>query len=324
MRILFFLIFVPVQILWLPLSILGAAITGYRQLVISGRLGVSQTAIEILHGRYTMDIFGMRDDPASRELAWGLPNASPGGLWLTLTPLWIAYKLTGTLALYPRRVPPGEESLMDMVPTRTSYFDDILRDVLPQMQQFIALGAGFDTRTVGPLMTEGLRPYEVDQQSTQALKRKTYTARGVDTTGVEFITVDFSKDDLFNTLRQVESYDQNVPTTYLWEGVTLYLTEAAVRRNLHELKVNSAEGSRVLLDIYSSTSSLMEMAQKGAMKKSLDMTDEGLLFGLDFSADYENRLREFIESVGLTLGRTEFIGYNAEKGPYMVVAELIL
>lgn len=74
---------------------IGIALTGYRQLWVSKRLGVSQTAIEIINGRWTMHIFGMRNDPATAELMSVLPNTSVVGLWLTLFPLWVQFKLSG-------------------------------------------------------------------------------------------------------------------------------------------------------------------------------------------------------------------------------------
>ena len=57
-------------------------------------------------------------------------------------------------------------------------------------------------------------------------------------------------------------------------------------------------------------------------KKMLEYTNEGLGFVLPFATDFEGELRRFIESEGLQLGETFFMGANNEKGPYMVVAEL--
>ena len=69
MQILSFLVFVVLQILFLPLVVLGVAWVAYTQMVVSKRIGVSQTAIEVINGRWTMHVFGMRDDPASAKLA---------------------------------------------------------------------------------------------------------------------------------------------------------------------------------------------------------------------------------------------------------------
>ena len=50
MRLMSWLVFVPLQLLWTPLSILGVVWVAYRQMVVSKRLGVSQTAIEVING----------------------------------------------------------------------------------------------------------------------------------------------------------------------------------------------------------------------------------------------------------------------------------
>ena len=75
-----------------------------------------------VNGRWTMDWFGIRPDPASVQLASVLPNTSLPGLWLCLLPLWIKYKLSGKYFVYPRLPPPdGAEAIADLVIARTLY-----------------------------------------------------------------------------------------------------------------------------------------------------------------------------------------------------------
>jgi len=56
----------------------------------------------------------------------------------------------------------------------------------------------------------------------------------------------------------------------------------------------------------------------------LKVTDEDFGFGLDYSDDYENTLKAFLESENTTVGGTYFMGRKTEKGTYVVVAEIIL
>ena len=91
MALLSLIIYIPLQIVFLPLSILGTLLQAYKQMVVSKRLGISQTAIEIINSRWTMHIFGMRDDEATARLAAVLPNNSLLGMWLALFPLWVKY-----------------------------------------------------------------------------------------------------------------------------------------------------------------------------------------------------------------------------------------
>ncbi|MEO2198088.1 MAG: hypothetical protein ABGY72_18625 [bacterium] len=54
MKLLSWLLYIPVQVAAIPLAIVGAVLVGYRQLAVSKRLGVSQTAIETFNGRRTV------------------------------------------------------------------------------------------------------------------------------------------------------------------------------------------------------------------------------------------------------------------------------
>ena len=83
---------------------------------------------------------------------------------LCLLPLWLKYKLSGTYFAYPRLPPPdGAETVADLVVARTLYFDRILERVLPEVEQFVLLGAGYDTRAYGPLLPDGVACFELDQ-----------------------------------------------------------------------------------------------------------------------------------------------------------------
>ena len=53
MKYLSFIVYIPLQILAIPLAIVGLLLTAYKQIIVSKRLGVSQTAIEIINGRWT-------------------------------------------------------------------------------------------------------------------------------------------------------------------------------------------------------------------------------------------------------------------------------
>ena len=55
MRLIAWVVFVVLQVAFLPLAVLGTLMVTYRQLVVSRRLGSSATAIEVINGRWTMD-----------------------------------------------------------------------------------------------------------------------------------------------------------------------------------------------------------------------------------------------------------------------------
>ncbi|MEM6856883.1 MAG: SAM-dependent methyltransferase [Pseudomonadota bacterium] len=321
MKILAFLIFVPLQIVWLPLSLIGALLVAYRQLVISKKLGVSQTAVEIINGRWTMDVFGLRSDRATRRLATELPNNSVFGLWLTLFPLWLVHRATGVQFLYPTLPDPAEAGIANLVPSRTAVFDELIKKNIADAAQLVILGAGLDTRAYGKLKISDVAFYELDQIADQIHKRKYLEAAKIDSSHVRFVEVDFSKTDWINSLLATD-FDPAKRTIFLWEGVTLYLSEHAVKATLAALRQSAPTGSVVLADIYANR--LVRLSKSKVIGWSLDLTGEDMAFGLNCEENADEQLREFVEIQGLALGEYEFLGSAHKKGPFVAVVELVI
>ena len=321
MRLIAWVVFVVLQVVFLPLLVPATLMVTYRQIVISRRLGASQTGIEVINGRWTMDWFGIRPDPATVRLVGVLPNTSILGLQLVLFPLWAKHKLGGDYFGYPRLPPPGgAETMADMVIARTLYFDRILGRVLPEVEQFVLLGAGYDTRAYGPLVPDRVACFELDQPGTQALKRSSLRKAGIETPGVTFVPVDFSRDDVFEKLT-AGGYDPGLKTAFLWEGVTLYLSEHDVRKTLRGICGHAGPGSVLVADVYAER--FVRLSRGKAVRKILEYTNEGLAFGLSFGTGWEKTLRDFLDSESITLGESHFMGGTNAKGPFMVVAECI-
>ena len=319
LRLFSFVVFLVLQIAFLPLAVVGLVIVAYKQLAVSKRLGVSQTMVEVLNTRWTMHVFDMREDIASARLADSIPNTSPFGLWLVLFPLWVKYKMSGAYFGYPKVPDEGRENLINFMVARTLYIDRIIRRVLGDMDQFVLLGAGYDTRAYGEFKRDGTAVFELDQTHNQELKVTSLGNAGIDAAHVTFVPVDFSRDDIFEKL-QTAGYDTAKKTTFLWEGVTLYLAEEDVRKTLRDVREHAAPGSVVVADFYAERS--IRMGSGSVVKKTLEYTDETLGFGLPFEDDHEQTLQHFVNSEGLTVGETTFLGSSGKKGPFMVVAEL--
>ena len=319
LRLLSFVVFLVLQIAFLPLAVVGFVILAYKQLAVSKRLGVSQTMVEVLNARWTMHIFNIREDIASAQLADSVPNTSPFGLWLVLFPLWVKYKMSGAYFGYPKVPDEGRENYITFMIARTLYIDRIIRRVLGDMDQFVLLGAGYDTRAYGEFKRDGTAVFELDQTHNQELKVTSLGNASIDDAHVTFVPVDFSRDDIFEKL-QATGYDTAKKTTLLWEGVTLYLAEEDVRKALRDIREHAAPGSVVAADFYVERS--IRMGSGSVVKKTLEYTDETLGFGLPFETDHEQALQRFVNSEGLTMGETTFLGSSGKKGPFMVVAEL--
>jgi methyltransferase (TIGR00027 family) len=95
--------------------------------------------------------------------------------------------------------------------------------------QYVVLGAGYDTFAYRqPAWARSLHVIEVDQPSTQELKRAQLSAAGIDVpANVRYAAVDFERESLRDgLLRTGISLDR--PTFFSWLGVTMYLTRESV------------------------------------------------------------------------------------------------
>jgi len=124
---------------------------------------------------------------------------------------------------------------------RTAYIDDAVRAAVRDgIDQLVILGAGFDCRIHRMPELAGVRVFEVDRADTQAVKR----AHVPDHPAVRYVAVDFLRDEVGASLAAA-GWDRARRTMFVWEGVTNYLTEAAVVATLDWI-AGAAAGSRVV------------------------------------------------------------------------------
>lgn len=313
-----FIIYTIVQILFIPFEIIGAVMIYYKQMYVSKRLGVSSTAIEIINGRWTMDRFGLRKDPATVQLFNALPNTTALGQWFVLFPLYVLKLIAGENLIYPTFKEAPDSTLANLVTSRTVFFDNILKKSLENSEQFVVMGAGLDTRCYGNLTKDNFNLYELDKKQTQELKQTYLQKANIDTSNVHFVDVDFSTESWHEKLTAA-GYDKNKVTTFLWEGVTLYLSEKDVRKTLSEIQQNAATGGTIVADFYS-----MNFVKDIPGKKALEMTDEELGFGIDFEGNSSKELESLIESANMKLGQVYFMGAKTKKGTWMAVSEILI
>jgi methyltransferase (TIGR00027 family) len=308
-------------LIYVPGAIVGLLLTAYKQILVSKRLEVSQTAIEIINGRWTMHVFGLRKDDATAALISVLPNTSKLGLWLVLWPLWVQARIAGQSLLYPRVPNAGDETIADMIAARTTHFDAIIARAIEEVDQFVLLGAGYDTRAYGGLVSSSVAFFEVDQAAVQDHKRTMIDAAGIRCEQVNFVPVDFNKDDLFRQLTEA-GFDASRKTLFLWEGVSLYLSAEQVASTLEMLKQQAAASSVIVADLYAERL-IKTLGKASASQRVLEMTGETLEFGLPFASDWRAVLSEFIAAKSLQQGETHFLGANNKAGPFAVVVEMI-
>ncbi len=148
---------------------------------------------------------------------------------------------------------PGErleartrKGVLAYVLARHRYIDDALLAALGAgIRQVLILGAGYDTRAWRFAdALAGAVVFEVDHPATAARKARLAAALPVVTRRV---TVDFETQDLTGRLLDA-GFDAGAATFVAWEGVSMYLTRAAVGATLDALHDLTGPGSTIAMD----------------------------------------------------------------------------
>jgi methyltransferase (TIGR00027 family) len=135
-----------------------------------------------------------------------------------------------------------------MMVVRTIAIDDAVRAAASP--QLVILGAGLDGRAWRMPELRDAVVFEVDHPDSQRDKRGRVAALTQAARDVRFVPVDFARDDLDHALASA-GHDPARATTWLWEGVVMYLTPADVDATLAAIERRSASGSRLIVAYHS-------------------------------------------------------------------------
>jgi methyltransferase (TIGR00027 family) len=205
----------------------------------------------------------MRDDAPSRTAQWvaaarGLGQLLPEAVRIADDPYGLAFSSSTLAGLVNRshgeraeaiaRI-PGLSTWIVHMQVRTRVIDDAVRGFAALGgRQVVVLGAGYDCRALRMPELAGAQVYEVDHPATQGHKLAVLQRLGV-TSPVQYLAWDFetsAMDDLPGALADA-GHDGAAPTLTIWEGVTMYLTEAAIDASLRAIATWSAPGSELAM-----------------------------------------------------------------------------
>ncbi len=128
--------------------------------------------------------------------------------------------------------PAGEH----MPRLRTRYYDDRLGEQIAQgCKQVVILGSGLDTRPVRKA-APGVAYFEIEDAGTLDLKRARYSETGTDAR-VTLISANYVTSGVI-ALLEANGFDRGLPSFFIWEGNTMYLTSTRVMKVLNDLKDN--------------------------------------------------------------------------------------
>jgi methyltransferase (TIGR00027 family) len=150
---------------------------------------------------------------------------------------------------------------------RTRYIDDLLLEAVGQgVSQLVILGSGFDCRPYRLQGLEAVNVVEVDHPATLRVKRQ-ILAPILDNISlrVRFLPFNFDSEKLEDRLGAI--LDPGLPTVFIWEGVTNYLSAAAVEKTLCSIR-RSVHDSRLIFTYIDKSVLEDDSAFKGATRAS--------------------------------------------------------
>ena len=131
-----------------------------------------------------------------------------------------------------------------MMVARTIAIDEAVRAAASP--QLVILGAGLDGRAWRMPELRDVTVFEVDHPDSQREKQARAAALQRIAREVRFVPVDFARDRLDDALAAA-GHDPARPTTWVWEGVVMYLERADIEATLAVIQRRSAPGSQLVV-----------------------------------------------------------------------------
>jgi methyltransferase (TIGR00027 family) len=178
------------------------------------------------------------------------------------------------------RFPPMELWLA----MRVAYLDRLIGLAVDRLsvRQVVILGAGYDTRAAR-LPRAGVRYFEVDHPATQAAKRaRLAELEGYPVDAARYVACNFESDDPVDQLAS-SGFDLRDPAVVLWEGVTAYLSESAVRATASRIASGLDPRSLVAFDFLGKNYAMGEKMKQADREARAYVSELGepIRFGTD-------------------------------------------
>ena len=134
--------------------------------------------------------------------------------------------------------------------SRTRFIDDLIKkSAASGVEQYVILGAGYDSRAHRLELPSSLRIFEVDQPEVQARKRSKLPKELPNSENVTYVTVDFTNQSLTEQLMDA-GFDQSKSTVFTLEGVSQYITKEAVSSTIKEMATLTQKASSIFFISY--------------------------------------------------------------------------
>lgn len=162
------------------------------------------------------------------------------------------WRIAGTMNRWAGDLSPGVSTF---VVARHRFIDEAMLAAVKRglIKQVVLLGAGYDTRAYRfSAELAGTQIFEVDHPATGRRKRTVVEANAqllVDPGNVTRVEIDFRVDVLADRLKD-SGFNPKLPTFFVWEGVSMYLTREQVKGTVRDLHALAAPGSELAIDFW--------------------------------------------------------------------------
>ena len=315
-----FLIFLILQILFLPLAIIGAILAFYYEMVVSQKLGVSFTAGQAIQPRWMMHYFETRPDEETVQFIRHFPIESHNGLLGVFAAAIIANRICGYTPTIVKIPESGQETFSTFINTRTTRFDQIFEKYASEMQQIVIMGGSYDLRALQYTQGKTVKVFEVDQEKTQNLKLATMKKAGLSHDWITYIHVDFREESWVEKLIE-NGFDKTKTTYFHWESVSPYLAEDVVQDTILKVSELSSQGSILAQDFYAKSFMFRDNYIMKRTVKLVEKMGEPLLFAVDMSHDVRVSVESLIEPSSFDLLELILSGHRGKMGqPFYAIA----
>lgn len=314
-------LFLVIQIVFIPLVILGLIHGLYKEMAVSKKLNVSFSAGQSLQYRWMMHYFGTRTDKATIEFVKKYPCESHYGLLAVLGAFIASRKLFGYTTKLNKLPESGMETIDSTAGARVAAFDKVMEKYVDEVDQIVLPGAGFDLIALKFTENKNVKVYELDQTNTQKIKLKTLKNAGIDHDWIIYVPVEYSKESWKEKLLEA-GFDKSKKTLFLWQSVSLFLDESLVRQALLDMAELCSKDSVIVQDFYSKRFISGEIA--GAVRKTANLMrrmGEPWKFGLDLSHKPQGQVGSFLESCGLKMTDYVQFGHKTDIEAYYLIVE---
>ena len=134
--------------------------------------------------------------------------------------------------------------------SRTRFIDDLIEKSAKEgIEQYVILGAGYDSRANRLNLTPSLKIFEVDQPEVSDIKLSKLPKDLPNLENITYVNVYFSYQSLSEQLLTA-GFDQTKSTIFTLEGVSQYITKEAVSSTIQELSLITKDARSIFFMSY--------------------------------------------------------------------------